>query len=32
VQLAIASRPYDGIAGMVRRVAAHERGVSAPPE
>jgi 15-cis-phytoene desaturase len=32
VQLAIPSRVYDGIAGMVRRAAAHHRGVSASPE
>jgi 15-cis-phytoene desaturase len=32
VQLAIPSRVYDGIAGMVRRAAAHKRGVSASPE
>lgn len=32
VQLAISSRTYDGIAGMVRRIAAHQRGVSSTPE
>jgi 15-cis-phytoene desaturase len=32
VQLAIPSRVYDGIAGMVRRAVAHKRGVSASPE
>jgi len=32
VQLAIPSRTYDGIAGMVRSAAAHKRGVSPAPE
>ena len=32
VQLAIPSRVYDGIAGMVRRATAHKRGVSPSPE
>jgi 15-cis-phytoene desaturase len=31
-QLAIPSRVYDGIAGMVRRATAHKRGVSPRPE
>jgi 15-cis-phytoene desaturase len=31
-QLAIPSRHYDGIAGMVRQAAAHKRGVSSSPE